>query len=117
MPDFSNAIPLTPMGTVIQGSLSEGLEVRLNGDVAVETMRVGKFLVVRGRQTHFFCMLTDVTLGTASPRILANPPAPSNVFMQQVLAGTGTYGTIALSPMLMFTPTVDFDYAQSDISR
>ncbi|MEM6423621.1 MAG: ATP-binding protein [Cyanobacteria bacterium P01_H01_bin.119] len=94
-----------PLGSVIQGSLSQGLEARLHADVSVEEMRVGKFLVVQGQRSRFFCMLTDVTLGTASPRILANPPAPSNVFMQQVLAGTGTYGTIALSPMLMFTPT------------
>jgi hypothetical protein len=66
-------------------------------------MRVGKFLVVRGQRSQFFCMLTDVTLGTGSPRILAHPPAPDNQFMQAVLAGTGTYGTLALTPMLMFT--------------
>lgn len=94
-----------PLGSVIQGSLSQGLEVRLHADISVEEMRVGKFLVVRGVRSHFFCLLTDVTLGTTSPRILANPPDPSNTFLQEVLAGTGTYGTIALTPMLMFTPT------------
>lgn len=50
-------------------------------------------------------MLTDVALGTTSPRILANPPEPTNTFLQEVLAGTGTYGTVNLTPMLMFTPT------------
>lgn len=93
-----------PLGSVIQGSLSQGLDVRLHPDVSVEDMRVGKFLVVRGVRSHFFCMLTDVSLGTASPRILANPPDPGNTFLQDVLAGTGTYGTIDLSPMLMLTP-------------
>jgi uncharacterized protein len=93
-----------PLGSVIQGSLSQGLEVRLHANVLVEDMRVGKFLVVQGLRSRFFCMLTDVALGTASPRILANPPEPSNTFLQDVLAGTGTYGTINLSPMLMFTP-------------
>ncbi|MGG6294003.1 helicase HerA domain-containing protein [Leptolyngbya sp. AN02str] len=97
----------TPLGSVIQGSLSQGLEVRLHPNVLVEDMRVGKFLVVQGRRSRFFCMLTDVVLGTASPRILANPPDPSNTFLQDVLAGSGTYGTISLSPMLMFTPTED----------
>jgi DNA helicase HerA-like ATPase len=92
-----------PLGSVIQGSLSQGLEIRLHADVSVETMRVGKFLVVRGQRSQFFCMLTDVTLGTGSPRILAHPPSPDNQFMQAVLAGTGTYGTLALTPMLMFT--------------
>jgi hypothetical protein len=94
-----------PLGSVIQGSLSQGLEVRLHPDVSVEDMRVGKFLVVQGRRSHFFCMLTDVALGTASTRIVANPPEPSNTFLHEVLAGTGTYGTINLTPMLMFTPT------------
>ncbi|HEY9735730.1 MAG TPA: HAS-barrel domain-containing protein, partial [Trichocoleus sp.] len=96
-----------PLGSVVQGSLSQGLEVRLHPDVLVEDMRVGKFLVVRGVRSHFFCMLTDVTLGTANSRILANPPDPSNTFLQDVLAGTGTYGTVALTPMLMFTPKVE----------
>jgi uncharacterized protein len=93
-----------PLGSVIQGSLSQGLEVRLHPDVSVEEMRVGKFLVVQGRRSRFFCMLTDVSLGTASQRILANPPDPANSFLHEVLAGTGTYGTINLTPMLMFTP-------------
>ncbi len=95
----------TPLGSVIEGSLSRGLEVRLHPDVSVEDLRVGKFLVVQGRRSRFFCMLTDVALGTASTRILANPPEPSNLFLQEVLSGTGTYGTMSLSPMLMFTPT------------
>jgi DNA helicase HerA-like ATPase len=96
--------PEIPLGSVIQGSLSQGLEVRLHPDVSVEEMRVGKFLVVQGTRSRFFCMLTDVSLGTASQRILANPPDPANTFLHEVLAGTGTYGTIDLSPMLMFTP-------------
>ncbi|MGF1520230.1 MAG: helicase HerA domain-containing protein [Nodosilinea sp.] len=96
-----------PLGSVIQGSLSQGLEVRLHPDVSVEDMRVGKFLVVQGRRSQFFCMLTDVALGTGSQRILAHPPEPANLFLQEVLAGTGTYGTINLTPMLMFTQQED----------
>jgi DNA helicase HerA-like ATPase len=100
---------LQPLGIVVQGSLSDGLEVRLNGEISVEDMRVGKFLVVHGRHTRFFCILTDVTLGTASPRILMNPPDPENTFLTEILAGTGTFGTINLAPMLMFVPTNPFD--------
>ncbi len=93
-----------PLGSVIQGSLSEGLEVRLHADVSVEEMRVGKFMVVQGRRSRFFCLVTDVALGTSSNRIIANPPEPSNSLLQEVLAGSSTYGTIYLTPMLMFTP-------------
>jgi len=106
-----------PLGSVIQGSLSKGLEVRLHADVSVEDMRVGKFLVVRGVRSHFFCMLTDVSLGTSSDRILSNPPNPNDDFMIAVLAGSSTYGTIQLAPMLMLTaerekPQVVFDVNQ-----
>ena len=101
-----------PLGSVIQGSLSQGLEVRLHADVSVEDMRVGKFLVVQGVRSRFFCMLTDVSLGTASQRILANPPEPSNLFLQEVLAGTGTFGAIDLTPMLMFIPQETGDREQ-----
>ncbi|MEQ8541206.1 MAG: DUF87 domain-containing protein [Coleofasciculus sp. D1-CHI-01] len=93
------------LGSVIQGSLSGGLEVRLEADVSVEDMRVGKFLVVQGVRSRFFCMLTDVALGTSSQRIWANPPHPEDNFLREVLAGSGTFGTINLTPMLMFTPT------------
>ena len=94
-----------PLGLVIQGSLTKGLEVRLHPDISVEDMRVGKFLVVQGVRSRFFCLLTDVSLGTSSDRILANPPAMEDTFLMDVLAGSGTYGTIELAPMLMFTPT------------
>ncbi|MBF2004099.1 hypothetical protein PCC6912_42230 [Chlorogloeopsis fritschii PCC 6912] len=93
-----------PLGSVIQGSLIGGLEVRLHPDISVEDMRVGKFLVVQGMRSRFFCMLTDVALGTANQRIIANPPSWEDTFLREVLAGSGTYGTINLAPMLMFTP-------------
>ncbi|MBO0349685.1 ATP-binding protein [Phormidium pseudopriestleyi FRX01] len=96
-----------PLGSVIQGSLSKGLEVKLHPDVSVEEMRVGKFLVVRGVRSHFFCLLTDVCLGTTNERISMNPPHPEDTFMQEVLAGSSTYGKIELSPMLMLTPDSD----------
>ena len=96
-----------PLGSVIQGSLSEGLEVRLHPDVSVEDMRVGKFLVVQGVRSRFFCMLTDVALGTSSQRIVANPPDFGDDLLREILAGSGTYGTIELTPMLMFTPVPD----------
>ncbi|WP_439566349.1 helicase HerA domain-containing protein [Gloeocapsopsis crepidinum] len=93
-----------PLGSVTHGSLSQGLEVRLHPDVSVEDMRVGKFLIVEGVRSRFFCMLTDVALSTSSNRIVANPPSPNDDFLRDVLAGSGTYGTINLTPMLMFTP-------------
>ncbi|WP_041639620.1 ATP-binding protein [Trichormus azollae] len=91
------------LGSVIEGSLTGGLEVRLHPDISVEDMRVGKFLVVQGVRARFFCMLTDVSLGAANARIIASPPGWEDTFLREVLAGSGTYGMINISPMLMFT--------------
>lgn len=99
-----NSISRQPLGSVIQGSLTGGLEVRLHPDILVEDMRVGKFLVVQGVRSRFFCMLTDVALGISNQRIVAYPPSWEDTFMRDILAGSGTYGTINLAPMLMFTP-------------
>ncbi|MEM9925170.1 MAG: ATP-binding protein [Cyanobacteria bacterium P01_D01_bin.50] len=107
-----NSISRQPLGSVIQGSLTGGLEVRLHPDILVEDMRVGKFLVVQGVRSRFFCMLTDVALGISNQRIVAYPPNWEDTLMREILAGSGTYGTINLAPMLMFTPESnesDFD--------
>ncbi len=108
-----SSISRQPLGSVIQGSLTTGLEVRLHPDILVEDMRVGKFLVVQGMRSRFFCMLTDVALGIANQRIVAYPPSWDDTFMRDILAGSGTYGTINLAPMLMFTPESDED--KSDV--
>lgn len=88
------------LGIVTQGSLSGGLEMRLNERASVEDLRVGRFVVVEGKNTRFFSMLTDVSLSTANPRILLNPPQGDN-FVLEVLSGIATFGTVKVQPMLM----------------
>jgi len=107
----------TPLGSVIQGSLTQGLEVRLHPDVSVEDMRVGKFVVVRGVRSHFFCLLTDVLLGTSSSRIVSNPPPPNDDFLHAVLAGSSTYGTIEIAPMLMLAEKADIPQFIFDLNN
>jgi hypothetical protein len=92
------------LATITQGSLTQGLEGRLNPGVSVEEVRVGKFVVVQGQRNRFFGLLTDVALGSTNPAILINPPQPEDTFLTEVLAGTGTFGTLALTPMLMLPP-------------
>ncbi len=96
--------PSQPLATVIQGSLSRGLEARLNPGISVEDLRVGKFMVIQGQRNRFFGLLTDVTLETSNPQILIDPPRPEEALLREILAGTSTYGIIALTPMLMLVP-------------
>ncbi len=87
------------IGVVVQGSLSEGLVAKLACPDAVEDMRVGKFVVIEGLQHRYFSLITDIELHLSDQRLLADPP--SNPFVRQVLAGSATYGTVAIAPMLM----------------
>ncbi|MDX2272280.1 MAG: DUF87 domain-containing protein [Cyanobacteriota bacterium] len=95
---------MSGLATVTQGSLSQGLEARLNPGVAIEDLRVGKFVVVQGQRNRFFGLLTDVRLGSASPHILLNPPRPEEHLLREILSGTGTFALLTLTPMLMLTP-------------
>lgn len=93
------------LGTVIEGSLSGGLKIRLSSHCQVEDIRVGQFVVVEGQRNRFFCMITDVELGASNPRILLDPPEQGS-FLAEVLEGTGTFGIVALQPMLMLQRAV-----------
>lgn len=91
--------PRDELGVIVRGSLSAGLEMRLHGERSVESLRVGKFVVVQGAQHQFFAMLNDVQLSETHPDVLLQPP--QGALARAVLAGTSTYGSIRLRPMLM----------------
>jgi DNA helicase HerA-like ATPase len=93
--------PRAMMGTIVRGSLQAGIQMKLSGDRSVEEIRAGKFVVVEGARHEFFCMITDVALDCVSPQILANPPGVEDSFLREVLAGTSTFGTVTLRPLLM----------------
>ncbi len=95
-----NAKERTYLGIITQGSLSSGLDMRLDPANSVEDLRVGRFVVVAGKRTRFFSMLTDITLAASNPSILANPPVDDD-FLLSVLAESSTYGTVKVQPMLM----------------
>lgn len=90
----------TRLGVVTSGSMLDGLCARLEGHTSVEDVRVGKFVVIEGEKHEFFSMITDVALEATNQKILADPPN-GDVFIYEVLAGTSTYGSITIKPMLM----------------
>jgi DNA helicase HerA-like ATPase len=89
------------LGMVTSGSLSAGLDVRLDRDQEIELLAVGRYVVARGRKARFFCMITDVALATANPQIAVQPPDVSDPFLAQVHRGTTTFGTVHLTPLLI----------------
>ena len=86
------------VGVIVSGSLVGGLEMKLDEWYSVEDIRAGKFVVIEGEKSRFFCMVTDVRLDTTNPQVLADPPDEAEDLMRQVLHGTTTYGTVCLRP-------------------
>lgn len=95
------------LGVVIGGSLSEGLDVKLDRDIALEELAVGRYVVARGRRARFFCMITDVALDSTNPLIAKQPPDMSDDFLAAVHQGTTTFGTVHLSPLLILEDGAD----------
>jgi uncharacterized protein len=98
----STAGPLRPLGSVVGGSLSQGLKVRLDAEVDVEEMAVGRYVTVEAgsRQHLFFGMITDVELQTTMPALLDTPPGQEDDFLRDVYRGTAAYATLHITPML-----------------
>ncbi len=88
------------LGIVVAGSLNKGVEVKLDSTASVEDMAVGRYVTIEGQKARFFGMVTDVSLEVTDPRLSLTPPDTSDPFTTEVLAGTGTYGKLYVSPML-----------------
>ncbi len=88
------------LGIVFQGSLTKGVDVRLDRGASVEDMAVGRYVTIEGKKQRFFGMVTDISLGVTDQDICANPPDASDKFLTEVLAGTATFGTLHILPML-----------------
>ncbi len=88
------------LGVVIEGSLTHGIEVKLDGSASVEDMAVGRYVTIKGQKRRFFGMITDVTLGVVDEQINVTPSDASDPFLAEVLSGTSTFGTLHVLPML-----------------
>jgi DNA helicase HerA-like ATPase len=91
------------LGIVVSGSLNKGVEVRLDSGASVEDVVVGRFVTIEGKKRRFFGMITDVSLGVTDPALTIVPPDISDPFVSEVISGTGTFGTIHVSPSLVIS--------------
>ncbi len=88
------------LGMVVGGSLARGVEVRLDGDVSVEDLAVGRFVTIQGRRRRFFGVLTDIALASTDESISSTPPDVSDPFIAGVVLGTNAFGTVHVTPYL-----------------
>ena len=85
---------------VVGGSLSRGVEVRLDSQAPVEEMALGQHVVIQGQSRRFFGVITDITLESSDDSIRANPPDLSNPLVARVVSSTAVYATLRVLPML-----------------
>jgi len=95
------------LGTVVSGSLTKGVDVRLDGEASVEDMAVGRYVTIDGQKQRFFGMITDVLLEATDQRLTASPPDTSDSFLGEVLAGTSVYGMLHITPYLTLSTTLN----------
>lgn len=88
------------LGIVVGGSLTGGMEVKLDSVTPIEEMAVGRYVAIEGQKSRFFGMITDVSLGTIDQQLTITPPDVTDPFIAEVIAGTSTYGKLKVTPML-----------------
>ena len=90
------------LGIVVGGSLSHGVEVRLDGagGASVEDIAVGSFVTIRGRRQRYFAVVTDLALRAADDSLRHFPPDGPDGFIAEVMAGTLAYGQLSVMPSM-----------------
>ncbi len=94
-------IPGQELGMVVDGSLSQGLEVRLDSSAPVDGVKAGTLVTIDGTSNRFFGVVTDIALATSDPRLKHTPALVENPLAAQVVAGTVAYGTLSVLPQLI----------------
>ena len=89
------------IGIITRGSLSQGVEMKLEATEDIENVSAGTFVVIQGAKYDFFSMITDVRIDAANEDIFLYPPREEDDLLREVMRGTSTYATISLKPMLM----------------
>jgi DNA helicase HerA-like ATPase len=107
--DFLNPkIADMPLGIVVGGSLSTGLEVKIDSRLSIEKLAVGRYVVVEGRSgRRFFGLITDIRLDSTNPDLQKRPPDPNDEFVTEIYGSAVAFGSIHVSPMLMIDEEED----------
>ena len=105
-------LPRQELGVVLDGSLSQGLEVRLDPDVPVDGIKAGTLVTMQGSSNRFFGVVTDVALASSDPRLKHAPALADDPAIARVVAGTVAYGVISVLPQLIM-PNVAGDEAET----
>jgi DNA helicase HerA-like ATPase len=91
------------LGPVISGSLIRGIDVKLNPGIPIEDIYVGRHVVIKGQQGHFFGLITDISLENTDPIGIVAVPDISDSFVSQVLTDTTTFVKLHIMTSLIIS--------------
>lgn len=100
------------LGVITDGAFNAGLTARLDPGCSTERLRIGEFVVVEGLENTYFSMISDMQLRVVDPTLLADPPRGASSFVMDSLAGTSTYATVQVKPMLMMPRGSEFTFLE-----
>ncbi len=89
-------------GRVVRGSLSSGVEVKLDPQYTVEDVKVGNFAVIDGQKYRYFSLVADVKIESTNPAMLVDSfDEEEDALAREIIVGDSIFGNISLNPMLM----------------
>lgn len=88
------------LGAVVGGSLTDGVDIRINpaGGILIEDVKVGTFVTIRGQRYRFFGVVTDLELTSSDPRLRHSPPDSDDPVLLEAVSGTMAYGVVSVLP-------------------
>jgi hypothetical protein len=89
------------LGTIVSGSLADGLSMRIDPRVDLEELKTGRFVCIQGRACSFFSLIDDLKLNVSHPDILLFPPADDEYLLKDALHAKDIYATALLRPRIM----------------
>ncbi|MBI2353311.1 DUF87 domain-containing protein [Candidatus Dependentiae bacterium] len=92
---------ITKLGHIIEGSLSEGLVMRVAQGINLEQMKAGKFVAIKDEHHIFFSMITNITLQVSHQDILLYPPTEKEYLLNNFLKKKSMYAMVHLKPMIL----------------
>ena len=97
------------LGMVVGGSLTKGIDVRLEGGVPIEEVSVGRFVTIQAERRRFFGVVTDISLGQTDPAMVLTPPDVDDDFIRAVVSGANAFGLVHVVPYLTQTGAAGLD--------
>lgn len=89
-------------GRIVRGSLSAGVEVKLDTSYTVEDVKVGNFAVIEGQKYRYFSMVADVKIESTNPAMLVDSfDELEDSLAREIIVGDSIFGNVSLTPMLM----------------